>query len=144
MQYVRSCIDFISPAEHINTFNSSLSARLLIFVLHSSVVFSRLIFVSAYSPGRKYSEFFSRRASLTLYLREVIFFLLISLTFIPHVFSSDTLLCLHFSFSVAWSPVVSQRHRKSFHCYLVFNYFDLISESDHRFFYCRNLSLFYY
>lgn len=42
MQYVHSCIDFISPAEHINTFHSSLSARLLIFVSNVKAVFSSL------------------------------------------------------------------------------------------------------
>lgn len=136
MQYVHSCIDFISPAEHINTFHSSLSARLLIFVSNVKAVFSSLtnpyFCFCIFSWEKVFWGFFSRTASLTFYLGRW-FFLSISLMFIPHLLSSDTLFCLHFSFSAAWSSVASRRHREFCHGYLIFNYFDLISESDHHF-----------
>lgn len=138
MQYVHPCIDFISPAEHINTFHSSLSARLLIFVSNASVVFSSLtkayFCFCIFSREEKvfWGVFFPKTASLTFYLGRW-FFLLISLIFIPQLLSTDTLFCLHFSFSAAWSSAVSQRHSKSVHGYLIFNYFDLISESESHF-----------
>lgn len=69
-------IDFMSPTEHISTFHSSLSAR-LIFVLNPSAVsphFKMLAFSLTYSPRRDMMNFsFSNSVSLALYLGEVIF-----------------------------------------------------------------------
>ena len=52
-------IDFMSPTEHISTFHSSLSAR-LIFVLNPSAVsphFKMLAFSLTYPPGRDMMNF---------------------------------------------------------------------------------------
>lgn len=116
----------------INTFYKSLATRLLIFVLNSGAVSTSLknayLCFCIFPWEKRLWIFFSKRTFLTLDLREVIF---------PFEFFDVRSSHGFFRYSVftfflfnCVEPSDIRSYRKSFHCYLVFNYFYLILESD--------------